>query len=75
MRPITIPKPKGSATPWGTPSARDLRQPGAQGGARKGARQDAHEGDADLDGGEEPAQILHELQGDRRRGVPFRPWP
>ena len=35
----------------------------AQRGAREGAGQDADEGDADLDRGQEPARILHENQG------------
>ena len=35
----------------------------AQGRAREGARQDADEGDADLDRGEEAARILHEGRG------------
>ena len=47
------------------------RQPSAQGRARKGAGQDAHEGDADLDGREEAARILHQRQGDSRPGAAF----
>ena len=48
----------------------DLRQPVAQRRAREGAGQDADEGDADLDRGEEAARILHEVQGDFGAGRP-----
>ena len=54
----------------------DVGQPAAERGAREGAGQDADEGDADLDRGQEPARILHENQGRAgARSGPARPWP
>ena len=65
MRPITMPKPEGFGNPGRNPvRGQDLRQPGAEGRAREGTGEDAHEGDADLDGREKAPGILHQLQGD-----------
>ena len=71
IRPITMPNPRGSATPAGTPWARRSGSAEHPGPRPKGAGEDAHEGDADLDRREEPARILHQLQGDCRPGRPF----
>ena len=46
-----------------------VREARAERGAREGARQDPHEGDADLDRGEEPPRILGKAKGHRRAAL------
>jgi hypothetical protein len=56
----------------GVRNADALEKPGqalAERGAREGAGQDADQGDADLDGREEPAGILRQREGSRGAGT------